>query len=234
MKERAMPDHWSERLSAYLDGELAADDRLAVERHVDGCPSCRADLARLGKVKEWAATYDGAPPSPAVWHGVRQEIRRRRGRSVAPFTGGRRLRIGSRLPLALAASLAFVVVGVGGWLIGRASAPAGGIGAEAAATRPAVTMTIAARQTDAALLAAEKYGAAIARLEQALLHDGNRLDSATVRVVVEKLAVIDRAIAEARAAMAQDPESAYLADHFATMMRKKLNLLRSAAAVQRS
>jgi anti-sigma factor RsiW len=235
MKEHAMSDHWTEKLSAYLDGELTPADRRALERHLEGCAACRADTERLGRVKEWAATYAGTAPSPSVWRGVRDEIRRREGPAALPIAARRRFRIGTGLPLALAASLALVIVGVGGWLAGRATAPGSGLGAEErGALGSAGAMTIAARQTNAALLAAERYGAAIAQLEQAVLHDRSRLDSATVRVVVEKLGVIDRAIAEARAAMAQDPESAYLAEHFATMMRRKLNLLRSASAVRRS
>lgn len=230
-----MSDHWTEKLSAYLDGELAATDRRVLERHLEGCAACREDTERLARVKEWAATYAGTAPRPSVWRGVRDEIRRREGPGVVPIATRRRFRIGTSLPLALAASLVLVLVGVGGWLAGRATAFGSGLGVEERGAPGSVgAMTIAARQTDAALLAAERYGAAIAQLEQAVLHEGSRLDSATVRVVVEKLGVIDRAIAEARAAMAKDPESAYLAEHFATMMRKKLNLLRSAAAVQRS
>ncbi|MGH9942143.1 MAG: anti-sigma factor family protein [Pyrinomonadaceae bacterium] len=34
-------------LSAYLDGELAADDRAAVERHLGACPRCRVEYDQL-------------------------------------------------------------------------------------------------------------------------------------------------------------------------------------------
>lgn len=229
-----MPDQWTERLSAYLDDEMVADERRGLERHLDECASCRSDVERLARVKDWAATYTGVQPSPTVWKAVRERVRREQKHAATPLSVGRRARIATRLPLALAASLALVVVGVGGWLVGRTTAP-GSVAAAGEPTSGSVGgVTVAARQTDAALLAAEKYGAAIAQLERVLLREGSQLDSATVRVVAEKLVVIDRAIAEARAAMARDPASQYLAEHFATMMRKKLNLLRSAAAVQRS
>jgi hypothetical protein len=58
------------------------------------------------------------------------------------------------------------------------------------------------------------------------------LDSVTIRVLRDKLLVIDRAIAEAREALARDPSSPYLADHYAGMMRTKLTLLRNAAAMR--
>ncbi len=43
--------------------------------------------------------------------------------------------------------------------------------------------------------------------------------------------VIDRAIGEARDALVRDPNSVYLADHYAGMMRTKLSLLRNAASM---
>jgi anti-sigma factor RsiW len=42
--------HVRDRLSAYLDGELGADDREAVEAHLDGCPGCDRYLEELRAV----------------------------------------------------------------------------------------------------------------------------------------------------------------------------------------
>jgi anti-sigma factor RsiW len=44
------------RIEAYHDGELAADERPAVERHVATCPACAADLAWLRDVSRSIAT----------------------------------------------------------------------------------------------------------------------------------------------------------------------------------
>jgi hypothetical protein len=73
--------------------------------------------------------------------------------------------------------------------------------------------------------------AAIADLQDALERNENRLDTATVRVVRENLALIDRAIAQARAALAADPGNAYLNLHLADTMRRKLELLRRVNAI---
>jgi anti-sigma factor RsiW len=45
-------DHrWApDRMSAYLDGELAARRRGRMDRHVGDCPECRRVLAGLGLV----------------------------------------------------------------------------------------------------------------------------------------------------------------------------------------
>lgn len=51
-----------ERLSAYLDGELAPDDAAALERHLAACAECRDELAALREVR----TLLRALPSPAL------------------------------------------------------------------------------------------------------------------------------------------------------------------------
>jgi hypothetical protein len=73
--------------------------------------------------------------------------------------------------------------------------------------------------------------AAIADLQDALTRNESRLDTATVRVVRENLALIDRAIAQARSALNADPGNAYLNLHLADTMRRKLELLRRVNAI---
>lgn len=222
-----MSDTWTDRLSAFLDDELAADERVALEAHLTACSECRTDLARLRRVQAWAADYPGRPVHADVWHGIAAAIRTRREVSLPNAAQPTRRRVS--LPLALAASLALLAVGAGSWWAARATAPGPVMVPNAGASA-----LFAPHQTNTALLAAERYGAAIAQLEQALFQGGSQLDTGTVRVVKSKLEIIDRAIGEAREALAKDPASAYLADHFATMMRKKLNLLRSASAARSS
>lgn len=45
-------------LSAYLDGELPRAQRGALKRHLQACPSCRAELSAIERVK---AALAGAP-----------------------------------------------------------------------------------------------------------------------------------------------------------------------------
>jgi len=78
-----------------------------------------------------------------------------------------------------------------------------------------------------------RYDAAVAELQSAMEQGraSGRLDSATVRVLTQSLVTIDSAIVQARRALAADPGSAYLNQHLADTMRRKLELLRRASAL---
>jgi hypothetical protein len=79
--------------------------------------------------------------------------------------------------------------------------------------------------------AESQYDAAVTDLQRALEQGRSRLDPKTVTIIERNLETIDRAIAEARQALAADPASVYLNDYLARTMRKKLDLLRQANAI---
>jgi len=72
------------------------------------------------------------------------------------------------------------------------------------------------------------------RLQQILDQGRSRLKPETVKVLEDKLALIDRAIVDAQEALARDPASVYLNDHLAETRLRKLELLRRAAALAAS
>jgi hypothetical protein len=72
---------------------------------------------------------------------------------------------------------------------------------------------------------------AIEQLQDALTNNESKLDTATVRVVRENLAIIDRAIRQAQRALKRDPGNTYLNLHLANTMRQKIELLRRANAL---
>jgi len=45
----------NELISAYLDGELAAEEESAVREHLASCPDCREEHASLRAAKSWLA-----------------------------------------------------------------------------------------------------------------------------------------------------------------------------------
>lgn len=107
----------------------------------------------------------------------------------------------------------------------RTDGPAPVVTLATAPARGGMTVTPAAR----AARADSAYDLAVADLQRILAEGRGRLDTATVRVIEDNLAVIDRALAEARAAIERDPANAFLKNAMAANMRRKLDLLRRAS-----
>jgi len=80
-------------------------------------------------------------------------------------------------------------------------------------------------------MADAQYDAAVSDLEKALQQGRGRLDAATIAVVEHNLQIIDQAIAQAREALTADPANTYLSGHLVEARRRKLDLLRRAAAL---
>jgi hypothetical protein len=54
-------------LAGYLDRDLSATERQSVERHLDGCDECRAELVAVaGLVDRWNAGDTRSQPAPSV------------------------------------------------------------------------------------------------------------------------------------------------------------------------
>lgn len=214
-------DTWQDRLSDYLDEALEDSERSELEKHLEGCEECRETLVELRQVVARAGGLVDAPPTRDLWPGIAERIRdteerERRGRS---FTFS--------MPQLAAAAIALVALSSG-----IAWQAAGGFSAREA--DPAAPVTQAPVKSDlmlASRIASSDYESAIAQLERVLDVGRERLDTATVRKVEEKLALIDKAIDDARQALAADPSSAYLNRHLAGTMRRKLDLLRRTAAL---
>ncbi len=104
-----------EELSAYLDGELPEDMARLVGGHLEGCPSCAAELRSLQSAdKMVAANVPEIEPRPEVWHNVHARLATRP--STAQRESWLRLLLGwRRLALATAVVVA-LTAGVWGYL----------------------------------------------------------------------------------------------------------------------
>ncbi len=220
-----MNDKWTAQLSAYLDGDLTADKRTDLERHVESCDECRTALQQLRGVVTWAADFEGREPANDVWPQIAAVIGDTPS-GVVKLDARRRSpkHFALSIPQSLAAAIALAVVGAGGWSLARLTAPESQMAAVIDISAPDAGATVMAT-----IAVAQKYGPAISDLERVLLQENGTLDSTTVRVLRQQLAIIDRALTEAQEALARDPASDFLADHYTGMMKKKLNVLRQAA-----
>jgi anti-sigma factor RsiW len=226
-----MKDQWTDRLSEYVDDELPEIERLALEAHLQTCGHCTGIVGDLRRVIRRARMSKEQAPAHDLWPGIARRI------GATPAVAAETVDLASRrrsrrwafsLPQLAAAGIALMTISGGAvWLVSARdrnpvvvsidSAP--GVGT------PAVT-AVALRPN-----ASESYAAAVADLEQVLAEGRGRLDSTTVKVIEQNLAAIDRAIAEARRALEADSANLYLNSHLAETMRKKLDLLRQAAAL---
>ncbi|HEU5303954.1 MAG TPA: zf-HC2 domain-containing protein [Gemmatimonadales bacterium] len=224
-----MTDPWMDRLSEYLDGELAAAERKAVEAHLVSCARCRALLGDLQLVVDHARLVEHPGPARDLWPGIAARI----GATppVVPRTADlasrRQRRWSFSLPqLAAAAVLLIMLSGGSVWVLrSPPTAPA------RITTAPVPVGAGSPAAVNASTSASQSYTAAVADLEQVLARGRGQLDTATVRVIQENLAAIDRAIAQAQQALAADPANLYLNTHLAETMRRKLDLLRQAATL---
>lgn len=245
-------DRITDRLSEWLDGGLVPAEHAEVEAHLAGCGDCAAIAEELRAVRTEAARLGPIAPAADLWPGILARIQEESARAVdtgeieparATADGARRgrvVRMTRRQPpvwsftlprLALAASLLVVLSGGMVWLM-----LTNGGGRESAVARrqepgrqegPAVSGTPAM----AAGFDVARYEATISELEQVLVTHRSELDTSTVRVIEQNLATIDRAVEEARRALAADPASRYLNTHLASQLRQKAQLLRQATSL---
>jgi len=206
-------DTWIERLSEYVDDELAPSDRLQLEQHLLDCASCRDTIEELRGVAAEASTLDDAPPARDLWPGIA---------SALPQPAPARWRVSLSLPQALAAGVLLMLVsGLGVWTyLGRQMQDGANAQIATAADETVRPVTVS--------LEDRRYDRAVADLTKLLDAQRSRLDAKTAQVLERNLATIDRALAEAMAALAKDPSDPFLSSHVAEQRRLKLSVLRQA------
>jgi anti-sigma factor RsiW len=211
-----------ERLSDYIDDELSVAEQAALEAHLKTCSDCSGVLSELREVVNRARNLEERQPRRDLWPDIATRIGATPAR-VRPI--GRRWSF-SLPQLAAAAVLLMTLSGGTVWLM-NSPAVAPGTGPAVATATPIATPTA----IHASRNAAESYASAVADLERVLAGARSRLDTTTVRVIEQNLAVIDKAIAQAQRALQADPANLYLNTHLAETMRRKLDLLRQAATL---
>ena len=230
-----MHEEWTDKLSEYLDDELSPRERQAVESHLRGCAECAAVLDDLTRVVERAQRLDRRPPRADLWDGIAARIETR---GAAPR------RVSFTLPQLAAAAVVLIAASAGiAWQFAdRAASRSADIArsteaqsrASSGYEAPAEREPSAERSNiDIAHVsfADAQYDAAVSDLEKALQNGRRRLDKTTIAIVEHNLQIIDQAIEQARQALETDPANDYLSGHLVDARRRKLDLLRRAAAL---
>jgi anti-sigma factor RsiW len=235
-------DHteWTDRLSAYIDGDLEPVDRRAVEEHLAGCGECRQVLEELRAVVSKAGDLPERHLERDLWAGIAATIQAPIGRDgggskvialpiarrhAEPETGRVSTSYRFTRPQLAAASIALIAVSS---LVTWAAGP--GLGVRAAGdASPALleNLAFATGSEGAPPALAEE----LQLLERALAESASALDPNTVRVLERNLAVIEQAIVDSRRALEMDPGNDFLSEHLERVYERKLSYLRDAARV---
>lgn len=197
-------DGCRELLDRMMTGRLAADERAAVDQHARTCDSCRADLeAAEALAAPLAALRRDIEPPTNLWPDVARRIR--------PSPWRRRAAAIAAVLLLMAGSSLVTVI-----LLERRHTSLPG------ANGPGVAQLIEAQ-----------YAPRVEELNALLARERPTLDPATVAIIERNLAVIDRAIAESREALARDPSNPDLRALFRTSQAQRVALLEQATRIAR-
>jgi negative regulator of sigma E activity len=224
-------NHWTDRLSAYIDGELGAADRAACAVHLASCPDCRDTATDLAAMKAEARQLPDEGPAVDLWPGVLARL------SAPAATGSPAVETAalawshrwsfSMGELALAASLLVAVSAGITWLVVTRAPGTDGHGERAVVA--VLEPEPGPGDVQPATFADESYDEAVLDLERVVREQRDELDPQAVRVIERNLQAIDEAIREARQALANDPANPFLNSYLVDSRRRKLDLLRRAA-----
>lgn len=234
---------YTESIQELTDATLGPIRRAELERHLEGCAGCRALVRDLRAIRDAAADLDPVEPPARVWLQVAGRLRQE-GRVTAAAATAPAERY--RLVLALAAALV-LAVGLATILLvpgGRGSQPASTTAAtspdSAGAGNAGADATVQGVEAEFRL-AEQHYQNAIARLEEAArldqaaaaspASDTATLDAQTAAMLQKNLRVIDDAIAESRAALRDQPQSAPARDSLFDALKRKVALLQDTIAL---
>jgi hypothetical protein len=212
---------YRDAIAEFVDGALDPARQRDLERHVEGCPVCRALVADLKSIQAAAFTLDRIELPPHILPALKGRL------ADEPLPSRHRLLAFPRSRAARAAWMAaaaalLVITTAGLWSVLRSpERPA----TEQAQTAP-VDPTDAIASLTAELQAATKhYENAIQQMEQIAKSDNDALDPQTAALFQKGMQVIDQAIDEKRAALRAEPTSAELQEGLFDAMRSKVALL---------
>ena len=216
MSDAAM-NHLSEaELHAAAEGGHAGSDAATVERHLDTCAACRADVERIRAVLDRALALPREIEPPAdLYAGIRERIRAPR---IAPVGQGFPRR--AYVWLAAAAVLLIIASSAVTTLILRGGDQPVATGHDE--QRGGDTLGGAA----AFRTVSDEYDRMDRDLAATLAAQREKLLPETIEKVERNLAIIDQAIREIRQALAEDPNNKALQQLLKASYGQKAALLR--------
>lgn len=222
-------DDYNEAIQDLADGTLGPVRRAELQTHLDTCDACRTLASDLQKIRSAARTIGSVQPPDHVWLQIAGRLRQDGRITDAGLTRPRSvawLALAATLLIAVGASLYMLFPREGASPQSAGAAAPGGDGPDSAqrAGNAPGTDTVQSIADDFAQ-AERHYRSAIAKLEEAAKADDDSIDPETAAILDKNLQVIDQAIAESRAALNTEPQSAPARDSLFEALRRKVTLL---------
>jgi hypothetical protein len=217
-------------LDAYVDAELAPEEQARIAAHLETCSACAGLVTDLTRLRDTARSLGPIVPPEHVWRSLYARIHddqnQRPNDAGTSGTSGARTRW--RSWLALAAALVVIAAGASIAVhLGSRATPASSVASRDNAVAPDSVKSLADELRQADQLCRD----AIAQLDAMTAPDATRLDPAVVATLKRDQGVLDRAIAESRAAFERDPASAVARESLFQALRQKLGLLQDTIAL---
>ena len=215
-----------EELNDYVDGRLERSAASRVSEHLVQCASCRSEHTQLSELlSEASATKIAIDPGEDLWSQVSQAIESRKTvalpvASNAPGVNAAKVGIHVSPRILAAAAVILIVLSSGVTTVVLRSSD------NQIAVLPSAKVPVAVVLPASFQATEDEYARTISELRIAVDAQRGSLSAETIRTVDHSLAVVDSAIAEARAALIADPNNRTLVDLLASSYQKKLDLLR--------
>jgi hypothetical protein len=247
-------DLMCERLAAYLEGDLSPAEQAQADQHLTECAACAESLVELRAITSEAAQLPLLAPSRDLWTGIEARI----STPVTPLESTRapvrraprrpwQLAIAAGALVAVSAGTTYLITAHSGEAVRQPVTVATTVPAPHQTSQPvaapatAPTPTPQSTRTQVApssgslvvdrknVSATRVYDREIALLDSVVHTRRESLDPKTVQIIEQNLRIIDRAIAESRAALAKDPRSPLLTNRLDNVLGSKVELLRTIA-----
>ena len=220
-----------ERIQELVDGTLGALRRSDLEQHLTQCDACRALRDDLQRIRDAAAALPPLAPPDGAWLQIAGRLRQEGRVATAPAAAPTRI---SYRWLAAAAAIV-LVAGASAMILLRSPEPAPAPATASPAPSQAGGNAAAGESVEAAQnaveAAQEQYEKAIVNLQKVAQEHMNTLDPQTSTVIEKNLGIIDRAIAENRAAVKAEPTSVAARATLFEALRQKVSLLQDTIAI---
>jgi hypothetical protein len=208
-------------LDDLTEGGLSESRRIEVERHIESCHACRAELDRANGLY---ALVDGLPrdiaPPHDLWKGINGRIEHEKRR-----------RAGMRGALPYLAAAAALVIGLSGSLFLPGAPWRSEKGRLAYRARP---IPASFREYPDLAQSQVTFEAARSELYAALEARKGSFSKETMRVLEKNLGIIDNAVSEIRGALEKDPGNATLSSFLFAAYENEIRVLSQAASLRGS